>query len=126
MRWWLTMFARSFSSHLEARSMASRSICRLTRTILPILWFRMGSQSWLLKYLNLFERMHGIKAITLRVANPYGERQRIETAQGVVGVFIHHALKGLPIEIWGDGSVTRDYIYVSDVAEAFVRAVEYS
>ena len=78
------------------------------------------------KYLHLFERMHGIKTITLRVANPYGERQRIETAQGAVGVFIHHALKGLPIEIWGDGSVTRDYIYIADVAEAFVRAVEYS
>lgn len=78
------------------------------------------------KYLHLFERMHGIKAISLRVANPYGERQRIETAQGAVGVFLHHALSGKPIEIWGDGSVTRDYIYIGDVAEAFVRAIGYS
>lgn len=78
------------------------------------------------KYLHLFEHMHGIRAIMLRVANPYGERQRIETAQGAVGVFLHHALKGVPIEIWGDGSVTRDYIYIGDVAEAFVRAVSYS
>lgn len=78
------------------------------------------------KYLRIFERMHGIRAITLRVANPYGERQRIETAQGAVGVFLHHALKGIPIDIWGDGSVTRDYIYVGDVAEAFVKAVEYT
>lgn len=78
------------------------------------------------KYLHLFEHMHGIRAITLRVANPYGERQRIETAQGAVGVFLHHALKDVPIEIWGDGSVARDYIYIGDVAEAFVRAVDYS
>lgn len=78
------------------------------------------------KYLHLFERMHGIKAITLRVSNPYGERQRIETAQGAVGVFLHRALSGKPIEIWGDGSVTRDYIHVGDVAEAFVRAIGYS
>jgi UDP-glucose 4-epimerase len=78
------------------------------------------------KYLQVFERMHGIKAVTLRVANPYGERQRVETAQGAVGVFLHHALKGIPIDIWGDGSVTRDYIHVSDVAEAFVKAVEYT
>jgi UDP-glucose 4-epimerase len=78
------------------------------------------------KYLQIFERMHGIKAITLRVANPYGERQRIETAQGAVGVFLHHALKGMPIDIWGDGSVTRDYIHVSDVAEAFVKALQYT
>lgn len=77
------------------------------------------------KYLQMYERLHGIKAITLRVANPYGERQRIETAQGAVGVFLHHALKSIPIEIWGDGSITRDYIHVSDVAEAFVKALQY-
>jgi UDP-glucose 4-epimerase len=78
------------------------------------------------KYLRMYESLHGIKSISLRVANPYGERQRIETAQGAVGVFLHHALKGIPIEIWGDGSVTRDYIHISDVAEAFVKAVNYT
>lgn len=78
------------------------------------------------KYLHLYERLHGIKTITLRVANPYGERQRIETAQGAVGVFLHNALAGRPIEIWGDGSVTRDYVHISDVAEAFTRALEYT
>jgi UDP-glucose 4-epimerase len=78
------------------------------------------------KYLQMYERLHGIKAIVLRVANPYGERQRVETAQGAVGVFLHHALKNIPIEIWGDGTVTRDYIHVSDVAEAFVLALHYS
>jgi UDP-glucose 4-epimerase len=77
------------------------------------------------KYLHIFESLHGIKAITLRVANPYGERQRIETAQGAVGVFLHNALKGIPIDIWGDGSVRRDYICISDVAEAFLKAVNY-
>jgi UDP-glucose 4-epimerase len=78
------------------------------------------------KYLQMFESLHGIKAITLRVANPYGERQRIETAQGAVGVFLHRALKDTPIEIWGDGSVTRDYIHISDVAEAFLQAINYT
>ena len=78
------------------------------------------------KYLQVYERLHGIKAITLRVANPYGERQRLETAQGAVGAFLHHAIKGIPVDIWGDGSVTRDYIHVSDVADAFSKALEYS
>lgn len=78
------------------------------------------------KYLHLYENMHGIKTITLRVANPYGERQRIETAQGAVGVFLHRALSGAPIDIWGDGSVTRDYIHISDVAAAFASALEYT
>jgi UDP-glucose 4-epimerase len=78
------------------------------------------------KYLQLFKSMNDIKPIILRVSNPYGERQRIETAQGAVSTFIHQALKGLYIDIWGDGSIVRDYIHVSDVAEAFVQAVEYS
>jgi UDP-glucose 4-epimerase len=78
------------------------------------------------KYLLLYGRLHGIEPIILRVANPFGERQRIETAQGAVTVFIHRALKGMPIEIWGDGSVTRDYLYISDVAEAFAKALTYS
>ena len=43
-----------------------------------------------------------------------------------MGVFLHHALKKVPIDIWGDGSVTRDYIHVSDVAEAFVKALHYT
>lgn len=77
------------------------------------------------KYLQLYQRLHGLRAITLRVANPYGERQRIETAQGAVGVFLHHALQNKVIDVWGDGSVTRDYIHVSDVAQAFASALHY-
>lgn len=78
------------------------------------------------KYLQLYQHLYGLNVTILRVANPYGERQRIGTAQGAVTVFLDRALKGLPIEIWGDGSVTRDYLHVSDVAEAFARAVGYS
>ena len=77
-------------------------------------------------YLHLYERMHGIKVVILRVANPFGKRQRIETAQGAVSVFLHLAISGQPINIWGDGSVIRDYIYIDDVAEAFARAVSYN
>lgn len=77
------------------------------------------------KYLHIFHRMHGIRSVTLRVANPFGERQRVETAQGAVGVFLNRALQNIPIDVWGDGSVTRDYIYVADVADAFVKALYY-
>lgn len=77
------------------------------------------------KYLMLYRGLRGLRPIVLRVANPYGERQRLETAQGVVAVFLSRVMSGIPIEIWGDGSVTRDYLHVSDVAEAFVRALEY-
>lgn len=78
------------------------------------------------KYLSVFHRLHGIETVSLRVGNPYGERQRVETAQGAVGVFLHKALRGESIDIWGDGSVTRDYLYVADVAAAFVKALNYT
>lgn len=77
------------------------------------------------KYMRMYARQGKIAPVILRVANPYGERQRIETAQGAVGIFIHRALCGEAIEIWGDGSVTRDFLYVQDVADAFARAVTY-
>jgi UDP-glucose 4-epimerase len=78
------------------------------------------------KYLLMYQHQYGIKSVVLRVTNPYGERQRVETAQGAVGVFLSRALQAKSLDIWGDGTVTRDYIYVGDVAEAFAKAVEYS
>jgi UDP-glucose 4-epimerase len=78
------------------------------------------------KYLLLFEREYDIKATILRVANPFGERQRIETAQGAVTMFLYRALRSQCIEIWGDGSITRDYVYIKDVADAFALALKYS
>ncbi|MFN8432895.1 MAG: NAD-dependent epimerase/dehydratase family protein [Anaerolineales bacterium] len=78
------------------------------------------------KYLLMFRVLHRMKVLILRVANPYGPRQRVETAQGAVAAFFHRSLHNQKIEIWGDGSITRDYIYIDDVAEAFLRAVDYS
>jgi len=78
------------------------------------------------KYLLLEKLLHGLQATILRVANPYGERQRVEYAQGVVAAFLKCALTGAPIEIWGDGSVIRDYLHIADVAAAFSTALYYN
>jgi UDP-glucose 4-epimerase len=77
------------------------------------------------KYLQIYQKLHGIKANIMRVSNPFGDRQRVETAQGAVAVFLSKAVQGHSIDIWGDGSVSRDYLYVSDVADAFAKAVIY-
>jgi len=77
------------------------------------------------KYLNLFYSLYGLDFTVLRIANAYGEGQRSEATQGAVGVFIGKALRHDPIEIWGDGSVIRDYVYVKDVAKAFYTALTY-
>lgn len=78
------------------------------------------------KYLQMYESTHGIKVVILRVTNPFGERQRLKNAQGAVGIFINKILHGQEIEIWGDGSTVRDYLYVGDVANAFATAIRYN
>ena len=74
------------------------------------------------KYLGLYKLLHGLDYKVLRLSNPFGERQRTEASQGAVAVFLGKALRNETIEIWGDGSVVRDYIYVSDVARAIAAA----
>ena len=75
------------------------------------------------KYLSLYARLLGLRAVTLRVANPYGGRQRLDAPQGAVAVFLGRALRGDPIEIWGDGSVVRDFVALPDVIEALRQAM---
>lgn len=77
------------------------------------------------KYLNLFYLLHGIEYCVLRLANPFGERQRVAAAQGAVAVFLSKALRNEVIEIWGDGSVIRDYFHVSDAVSALTKALTY-
>jgi len=74
-------------------------------------------------YLHLYHALHGLEYCVLRLANPFGERQRSDASQGAVAVFLDHALRGTPVTIWGDGSAVRDYVYVGDVAAAFLAAV---
>lgn len=78
------------------------------------------------KYLHLYCRLHGLDATVLRLANPFGEGQYSDRPHGAVGVFLQKALRNHSIEIWGDGSVVRDFIYVSDVADALLMAMEFS
>jgi UDP-glucose 4-epimerase len=72
-----------------------------------------------------YEIAHGLKTVCLRYVNVYGERQRQEGAEGaVVPAFINMLLKNESPIIHGDGSQTRDYVYVKDVAEANVYSLE--
>lgn len=75
------------------------------------------------KYLSLFLELHNLDYTVLRLANPFGEGQRTVASQGVVAVFAGKMLRGEPIEIWGDGSVVRDYIYISDVVNALLLSI---
>ncbi len=76
------------------------------------------------KYLHLYNVLHGLDYVALRLANPYGERQKLVAQQGAVAVFLGRALRGEEIEIWGDGEAVRDFVYVGDVIDALVAAAE--
>jgi UDP-glucose 4-epimerase len=71
-------------------------------------------------YLGLYRALHGLDCRIARIANPYGAGQNLARGQGAATTFLHCALNGQPIIIWGDGEVVRDYVHVVDVASAMV------
>jgi UDP-glucose 4-epimerase len=72
------------------------------------------------KYLGMYQRLYGLQPVILRPSNPYGERQGKLGTQGLIGTMLGRALKDEPLEIWGDGSIVRDYLHVSDLAKLCV------
>jgi UDP-glucose 4-epimerase len=76
------------------------------------------------KYLGLFDHLHGLDYTALRISNPYGPYQDPGGQQGAVPVFLHRLRTGHPVTIWGDGSVVRDYLYISDLVEALKQVAE--
>jgi UDP-glucose 4-epimerase len=67
------------------------------------------------QYLGVYRYTHGIDCRIARLSNPFGIGQRVERNQGAATIFMHRALAGEPIRIYGDGETVRDYIHVSDV-----------
>ncbi|MBZ9755784.1 NAD-dependent epimerase/dehydratase family protein [Mesorhizobium sp. ESP6-5] len=76
------------------------------------------------KYLYLFRVLYNLDYTVLRLANPFGGGQRVNSSQGAIAVFLGKVLRGESVEIWGDGSVVRDYIYIDDVVRALLAAVD--
>lgn len=76
------------------------------------------------EYLFLFNKIAGLKYNVFRLSNPYGERQNPNAAQGAIAVFINKVIHDEPIEIWGDGEVIRDYIYIKDAVAVLAKSLE--
>ena len=74
-------------------------------------------------YHLLYNNVFGVRACSLRLTNVYGPRQLIRhNRQGFIGWFIRLALEGREIQVFGDGSQLRDFVYVDDASDAFLRA----
>lgn len=74
-------------------------------------------------YLYLYELHYGLKSIILRYPNVYGPRQNPNGEAGVVAIFIGKMLRGEPPTIFGDGRQLRDYVYIDDIVEANLLAM---
>lgn len=78
-------------------------------------------------YLDFYRRQHGLEPAVFRFFNIYGPRQDPSSPySGVISIFTERAQKGLPIAVFGDGEQTRDFVYVGDLVEILVQALELS
>jgi len=77
-------------------------------------------------YLHFYFIQYGISSVVLRYSNVYGPRQNPQGESGVIAIFMEKLLKGEQPVINGTGENTRDYVYVEDVAQANVAALEYN
>lgn len=76
------------------------------------------------EYLRIYHELHGIQYTILRYGNVYGPRQSVKGESGVIAIFTDALCKGRVPTIYGDGYDTRDYVFVKDVAQANVLALE--
>jgi UDP-glucose 4-epimerase len=75
-------------------------------------------------YLFAYRELHALEYAALALANVYGPRQDPHGEAGVVAIFAGRLLRGEPCTIFGDGAQTRDFVFVDDVVDAFVRAAD--
>ena len=76
------------------------------------------------KYLQMFNYLKEMDYAILRPSVPYGPRQNPLGRQGAVSVFLYRVAKGLPLDIWGTGDITRDYFHVSDLVDAIITVLD--
>ncbi len=70
-----------------------------------------------------YHQVHGLRCVVFRIANPYGPRSQMRHSKySMINWFLRQAMEDKPITVFGDGSQIRDYIYVEDLAEAFIAA----
>ena len=74
-------------------------------------------------YLEYFRRKYGLEYIVYRLSNPYGPRQVFKQGQGVIPAFLHRLMKGEEITVLGDGTASRDYIYIEDAAQMIANSL---
>jgi UDP-glucose 4-epimerase len=80
------------------------------------------SKKAVIDYLIAYRELHALEFSALALANVYGPRQDPHGEAGVVAIFAERIVRGEDVTVYGDGEQTRDFVFVDDVVDAFVRA----
>ncbi len=80
------------------------------------------SKKAVIDYLSMYRELHALEFCALALGNVYGPRQVPYADSGVVAVFAERIVRDEPVPVFGDGTQTRDFVFVDDVVDAFVRA----
>jgi len=75
-------------------------------------------------YLLLYEKLHGIRPLILRISNLYGPRYGRVGDQGIITTFLNAIINNESLKVWGDGSAVRDYLYIDDLIRFCILAVK--
>lgn len=78
------------------------------------------------KYIQMHGHLDGLQYVILRLANPFGPGQEFRKGQGLIPAILDRCRKGQPVRVYGRGEARRDYIYIDDVIDAIVAALELS
>ena len=105
----------------------SHELDRLTETTVaePVSPYAIGKLA-IEGYLRYFDTMHGLESMSLRISNPYGPRQPRGRKQGVIPIFLQRLADDQPLQIFGDGSMVRDYLYVTDAVRMIASTLDHS
>ncbi len=76
------------------------------------------------KYIQIFNRLYGLKYVIARKGNVYGRIGDRNRQQGAIDVFLQKILNSEQVEIWGDGNSVRDYVFIDDAVEFLVKAIK--
>jgi UDP-glucose 4-epimerase len=102
---------------------SKEEILNETSTTMPICSYGVTKLA-IERYFSLYGNLHGTDFVTVRLANPYGPWQDPKRGQGLIMAAIYRGLTNDAIEIWGDGSAVRDYIYIADAIDGLISAAD--
>lgn len=76
------------------------------------------------RYMDFFRASRGLESVSLRISNPYGPRQKAGRRQGLIPIALRNIAEGRPVVRYGDGGMTRDYLFVRDAVRMIADVVE--